>query len=121
GLVVSHPDAVVDHQRRQTAAVDQNNVFRDLVAELSRLAREARTGDKNSLSRTPPRQCTEERLNLGTSDGTLPTLRLNVHALESQLVEGDNSIDPAVASFADTLQVFLTRAVSEREQEIEDQ
>jgi hypothetical protein len=93
---VAHADAVLDHQRREVAAIDQNDLL-DLGGEVVSFLREGRRRDEHALVRPPAGQCAVEALDLRATHGILPALGLHVDLLEAQAVERDDAVDPAVA------------------------
>src|SRR5512142_380054 len=65
---------------------------------------------------------TDELLDIGSTDGAVPALRLNVDGVESQTVLADNTVDPFVPGLADSAPGFNpVAAIAHLEEELDDQ
>src|SRR5712692_6939434 len=95
--MVSYCDTILDHQPRQVGAVDQHHGLGDLAAVLFRLLRERGCRDEDALAGVPAGEGAQERLDLGSSDGSLPPLGLDIDLLQPEPVEIDHTVDTAVA------------------------
>ena len=69
--IVAYADTVLDHQRREPSAVNENDAICHLGGEFPRLTGEGGRGDQDALPRTPACESSVEPLHLRATDGTL--------------------------------------------------
>ena len=114
-----NPNTVLDHQRGESWPIDQNDVIRHLIGEISSLTCKVRRRNEDALSCTPASKSSVKCLHIRSTDRTVPTFCLDVDPLKPEFVKRDNSIDSPVPGVTHPLKVLLARAVTQCVQEFE--
>src|SRR5215210_4898190 len=83
-LGTANTDVVLDHQVDELLSVDQDDSVRDLAHEIAGLGTERRGRDEHAFGRLMTLQAPRERLELRTTHGGRPPLRLQVDDVESE-------------------------------------
>jgi len=118
-------DIEADHQPRQLGPVDEHEPERaGLAGRRQRLPGKRRGGDQDALLRPLPDQRAYERLHGLAADRVagLVALRLQVHAVEAELVLADHAVDATVPGAAEMLAgVGARAAVAHGQQQVDDE
>ena len=90
---------MLDHQVRQTGAIEEDHTLRQMFNEVAGLVAEAGGRDEDTLACPQPDKAADESLHIRPTDG-IPArvaLGLNVNAIEPQPIFIDHTINAAVA------------------------
>jgi len=96
GLGWGAADVVEDHEAGEGAAVHEDDLRVDLVCVVHGFACERACRDEDALSRPTAVEGADELVDLGTADGILPPLGLQVDRVEAEAVFVDDAVDALV-------------------------
>ena len=91
-----HTDIVLDHQIGEAGPVNQDYLLRDQMRVFRRRGRKIARRDKDSLIRLLAGESTDETLNLLSTDGVLPSLRLDVNHIETKSIFVNDAVNSLV-------------------------
>ncbi len=80
---------------------------------------ESGSGDKYPSLGLLTSKCTIERLQLRTADSALPAFGLDIHFYQTELIEGNYSVNPAISATPYTPQICSASSVAETVQYVE--
>src|SRR5665213_2197945 len=96
-----YTDIVLEHQGRQTPAIDEYNPRSDSLRIVLGLASERGGCDEDPFGSALPLKGTGEFLNLWAAHGGIPPLCLHVDRIETEAIFIDHAVDSAVARASD--------------------
>lgn len=103
--LVTYGDAMVHHERGELVTIDENDAAARFDGGLAGVFGEVAGGDEDAFGGALELECAHEALDLGAPDDVLPAFGLDVDLLEAEAIEGDDTVDAAVAGATDTLQI----------------
>src|SRR5438046_2928013 len=111
--VMVHSHAVLDHQRGESCAIDEDDAICNLTSKFAGLTREIGSGNNYSFPGPPSGKRAVERLYLRPANGSLPSLRLNENPLKTEPVKRDDTVNASIPRAPHALKVTFARAVSQ--------
>ena len=113
---------MVNHEIGELRTADQDDGRFDGSCVRLSFLRELGSGEEDPLARSLSLQSAGEPLNLGSTDRTLPTLRLNIDGLKAESILLDDSVDaPVPASAYGPAGIFVGSAVPHGQKEVDDE
>jgi len=91
-----YPHAVVDHQSRETLAVDKNDSRINVLDVFLRVGGKPARGNKHALTRSLAMERANKFLKLGSSYRLPPSLRLDVDDVKSESILIDDTVNTAI-------------------------
>lgn len=85
---------MLEHKARQLLPVYEHNTFFDLCYILPGIVGEARSGDEHAFSGSGTFEAAGERLNHGTTNGSLPAFGLDIDHIQTKAILIDNAVNP---------------------------